>query len=246
MTPQATRILTECDTMLADITRRYHIARRRLTEVEPGYPAHTPGAGEPGRAKGYVAGSITERLATQHHPELDTAQRLDHGPTEIAKSIIPFADALNLPMHGGWIATRQHVQRLTWCRWIIRQIINHPDYDPPTKPLTATHRTIADLHRIVITWGTKPTTPTHPAADPTMLPEDFTGDLCRSCLRVGSRSVRYRGELCRWCYDFAGSEGFIPPPQIIEARASGKPITEPMVAPHRKAYRDKQKKQRKA
>lgn len=63
MSTTTIRRLTDCDTMLATILTHYSTAIRRLEEALPGYPARTPGSGEPGGGKGFTVGSRTERQA---------------------------------------------------------------------------------------------------------------------------------------------------------------------------------------
>lgn len=250
MNTHTIRVLTECDTMLTETAQRYALARRRLAEVEPGFSAHTPGAGEPGGGSGFSVGSSTERLVitgktdaarreVQHHPELDTAQRVEEGPDVIAANAAWFAAVLDLPMPDTVNSPRRAIQLLTWTRWIVRQFIA-AEIEPQTKMLDTLHRSIVNLHRTVTTWGRKPTEP-ETVTDPTLLADDPTDERCRSCLRVGMISKRIRGFLCDWCYRFHRYEGFLPPPEILEIRASGT-VYEHHVKPFRKAFRDRQKK----
>lgn len=242
MTPRLRRILTECDTMLADITRRYHIARRRLTEAEPGYPAHTPGAGEPGRGKGYVAGSITERLGAVRHPELEAQHRLDRTPHAISSIAgLLIANQLRLPWPEETRSPRWNVQQLTWSRWLIRQAISHA-LDVHNGLLGQLHGAITELHRTVMAWSTTNKPATHPSQRD-QLADDLTGELCRSCLRIGERSPRHRGDLCGWCYTFERAEGFLPPSQLLEKHQRGK-VYDRDVEPFRRAHRDRNKRRK--
>lgn len=57
-------------------------------------------------------------------------------------------------------------------------------------------------------------------------------DWCRSCHRDNQHcepvSDRYHG-LCRWCGDYKGAEGGLPPLPILRARHRGERITQAMV-----------------
>lgn len=52
---------------------------------------------------------------------------------------------------------------------------------------------------------------------------------CRACERIGEWSTIYRGELCRWCYDFWQRWHRQPPIDLLKARLKeGKRITSQM------------------
>ncbi len=243
--PHTHRILTECETLLARIGTRYGTTVRRLTtEVTPGFPAHTPASGEPGGGSSGPGNSRTERLAGLPHPELDDL----HDALWLPYTIATYAErtARGLPVVLADIppgSPRATLRKLVWSRWLIRQLIEQPEHQVSLRHLKRLHPAICDLDRIVTRWGYTPHRPS-PVVDARLLADDPTGELCRSCLRVGRRETRHRGDLCRWCYDFERSEGFPVPPPIIEARGNYDPITENMVVPHRQAHRDRTKKRR--
>ena len=242
MTPQTVRVLVECDTLLAEISRNYTAAVRQLEQAAPGFPAHTPAAGEPGTGKHNTArSSIVERLALHPHPELDAAQRLHHEPHTIMAATIAVTETLRLPHPNLDLSQHRALQALLWSRWAIRHTLQ-TTYNPPTRPLSELHGTIIDLHSTVITWAYTPTAPTRPS-NPHLLADDPTDQWCRSCLRIGVRSPRYRGDLDRWCYTFNAQEGFLPPPELLEKHERGT-VYDRDVEPWRKAHRDRNKRKR--
>lgn len=52
---------------------------------------------------------------------------------------------------------------------------------------------------------------------------------CSNCARVGDWTPIYRGERCRWCYDFWTAEGVDAPSVLLQARSEGRKITEFMI-----------------
>ena len=54
-------------------------------------------------------------------------------------------------------------------------------------------------------------------------------DWCTSCLRIHQCAPRYRGDLCRWCYDFHTAQGKQPSIELLDAHHRGTRITERMV-----------------
>lgn len=58
---------------------------------------------------------------------------------------------------------------------------------------------------------------------------------CTSCARLHRAESRYRGELCRWCYDFTATEKIEPPLDILDAHHRGMRITTAMVAAAKRA-----------
>lgn len=239
MTPQSVRVLAECDTMLADITRRYATARQRLADAEPGYPTQTPGAGQPGSGKGYTAGSITEREADRPHLELEANNRLNQHPRTIYELTSVPATRLGYPLPAIPNSPRGQIRRLVFARWFIRRILT-TDIDVNTAWLQRTHRLIIDLHRTVMTWSAN-TTGTKTPIPRDVLADDLTGELCRSCLRIGTREPRHRGDLCRWCYEFHRGEGFLPPTPLLEIKGRRK-VYDRDVEPFRHRERAKHKK----
>ena len=241
--------------MLTDTCRHYATARRRLAEAEPGYPAHTPGAGEPGRGKGYTAGSITERLVipgdrakvarreTVRHPELEAQHRLDrcpHAISTIAGLII--ANPLHLPWPTETRSPRWNIQQLAWTRWLIRQALT-TGLDVHQGLLGQLHNNIAELHRTVMTWSTNPKPATHPSMRD-QLADDLTGMWCTSCLRIGVKNPRRREERCGWCDDFKRKFGFMPPPELLEMHSRGT-VNMRDIEPFIKAHRERTKQKRK-
>lgn len=62
-------------------------------------------------------------------------------------------------------------------------------------------------------------------------------DWCRNCLRNGIAVVRYRGDLCRQCYDFNLVERFLPPLEIVVKWANGERVYERDIAELRRKRR---------
>lgn len=237
MNPRDTRILTECATLLNRITERYTTAVRRLTnEALPGFPARTPASGEPGGGRGFTAGSITERLALAYHPELADLELMLALPRFIAASACQLSDAPALPLtatSSAWLL----ITRLSIVAALTRDTV-------PSKPLATLHRHIDQLDRLTTIYGYTPTKP-KPASNPHLLADDPTDTWCRSCLRIGNREPRYRGDLCQWCYRFERTEGFPVPAPIAEKRAHGT-VYDRDVEPFRRAWREQQKRRKKA
>lgn len=244
MNPQTAARLVECRTMLDTILARYSLAVRQLNQALPGFPSTTPGAGNVGGGTA-PTGSIVERLADTDTPDraltdltiiLGLPEQVRWHATRSARGIpLSTQIAAKIPSHPRYTLKHLHVARF---------LIDHMiavDHEPPFVKLQLLHETIDSLHRLTTTWGREPTVPARDRKQAAELPDDLTGLWCRSCLRVGSRSPRYRGDLDRWCYEFQSAEGFLPPASILEARRDGRKITDQMVAPHRKAHRDKKK-----
>lgn len=56
------------------------------------------------------------------------------------------------------------------------------------------------------------------------------GEWCVSHLRLPACEPCYRGDLCRWCYDYRATEGGLPPVALLEARRdNGGKITTDML-----------------
>lgn len=69
---------------------------------------------------------------------------------------------------------------------------------------------------------------------------------CRHHLdTIGSCEPRYRGDLCRRCYDFNRSTGVMPTKQILNAWHRGDRVTNHMVA-HAKSAQKKRRRKKKA
>lgn len=59
-------------------------------------------------------------------------------------------------------------------------------------------------------------------------------DWCRHHLNtIGTCEPRYRGDLCRKCYDLQRSQRYLPPKAILEAWHRGDRVTAKMLAQHR-------------
>lgn len=104
-----------------------------------------------------------------------------------------------------------------------------------------------DFHDAVLTYwrssqrlidligGTRPdrTPPVDQATD---------DDWCRLHLNlIGKCEPVYRRDLCRWCYDFEGAEGFQPTRHILFTRHRGERITTELVAQQRPKKRRKRR-----
>jgi hypothetical protein len=239
LTAHSQRILVECDTMLAHILTRYAPALRRLRDAQAGYSARTPGSCEPGAGKGFTAGSITERLATP--TPTDRANRADYLnaltlPFTIATAASAASIGAHITIRNVPTDPRPGVQKLRWVAWLIPQLVEQ-HFEPPNAKLDTLHRRIDWLHRIVTNWGGELVTPKR---QPDLIPNDPTEMWCTSCLRIGDKNPRHRGDRCRFCYDWDRTEHFLVPTEILEIRQRRR-LTERDVERCRKDWRDKQK-----
>lgn len=254
MRPITLTRLNQADVDLVEMGKHYGEAIRRLTvDVSPGFPTSTPGSGSVGGGSGGHGSSMTERLADRRHPELHDLYGLRSVPPVLVNvldaelsglAILGLVERLPRPAH-------RPAADIAWSRLAVHRLIyaasSIRDEDLGRHTVANVCGLARDGRLLAERWGYTPAVPAKakPQLDDDDLAHDPTGEQCRSCLRAGRRDVRYRGDLCQWCYRFWRSEGFYPPPSIVAARASGKAITEQMVAPHRKAHRDRNTKKRK-
>lgn len=201
-------------------------------------------------------GTIVERLALSPSEQsvLDELEQLGAGPqriavytTQLLRSIGIPSSTPKIPPPAGppmepLLATAHCVSGLRWCRDFILAVVDRPHHVERclVGRVQNVHRPVVDLHRLTVRWGYDPKKG-ESADDPTLLATDLTEMWCRSCLRAGSRYPRYVGDLCQWCWRFHQEQGFLPPPEIIDARARGQRITEQMVEPHRRRHRERRK-----
>lgn len=241
------RLLIEAEQMLADIlapsdchrcVTRYHHAAHRLEDVLPGWPSTVPGAGTPGAGKGTTATTVAERVDLSREHGYHALNLLTESPQTCHTAACWLWEAIG---YGDCPLTfRNRTEALSDTRTIIRYVLAVPG---ATERLTIPdvrylYRLVSEFHAVVQRWGVDPPKPRPWRTD--TLADDPTEMWCTSCLRIGTKSPRHRGDRCRWCYEFELSEQFLPPADILRARASGKRITEQMVAPHRQRHRDRQ------
>jgi hypothetical protein len=236
MTVHHRRILTECDTMLAHITTRYGTTLRRLYQAQPGFPPRTPASGEPGGGKGFTTGSITERLAGRPAPERTDLLDALTLPNLISTTVMHCATDATLTIRNVPAGPRETLRRLVFARWILLQLVEQ-NHEPARKPLEQLHRHTAHLHGIVTRWGGELVTP---KKQPDLIPTDLTEMWCTSCLRIGDKNPRHRGDRCRFCYDWERQEGFLAPTEILETRKRRR-LTERDVERCRKDWRERTK-----
>lgn len=65
-------------------------------------------------------------------------------------------------------------------------------------------------------------------------PEHNRRKWCTSCERLRRSEPVFRGELCKWCYDFNAAEKELPPPEILDAKHRGVRITTAVLADWRR------------
>jgi hypothetical protein len=254
MKPHTCTVLNRIDAELSEIIEGYDRALHRLeVEVTPGFPTSTPGNGSPPGGSGGRGTSVAERLmvAGQALFEVEDLGALMALPARLVADVHQLLTATG---HVGRRLPPEHLgelsvgKRLAWCRWAVRQVIagrDELDLDGAGEAaVEQLRRTAGDGRAVVRSWGYVTRRPHTAKPGRAELAHDATESLCRSCLRAGSRSTRYRGELCQWCWRFHQTEGFLPPVEIVTARAAGQRITEAMVAPHRAVHRKRQKQRR--
>jgi len=61
---------------------------------------------------------------------------------------------------------------------------------------------------------------------------------------IGVCEARYRGDQCRFCYDFSRLHGMMPPAEILQTRHEGRRVTTAMVADVKAKQRQKRKRAR--
>ena len=88
------------------------------------------------------------------------------------------------------------------------------------------HHLEKELYELITTWAYPTGSPKeHHAKLATVGRDEF----CSSCLRIKQCVVRYRGDLCRWCYDFQAAEQRLPAVELLQAHHDGRKITTTMV-----------------
>ena len=251
--------LIEIHTMLHESTQKVGRAVRNMNELSvSGLPASTPGNGSPGGGKGASSRTMpvtVSRGVVDRVPVTSVEAMALGGSTDEATLALD-----QLARAARWCATdaASAVERTLGQRPVepsgavtpmqlvvqaYRCAVVLVDLDQVQVPGAAVDRWYKPTRRVwelCNRWGFSPSRPTSSVDTRELLAVDLTEMWCRSCLRVGERAPRHRGELCRWCESFKAAEGFLPPVELVEAHADGRRISEAMIAPHRQAHRDRQ------
>lgn len=119
-----------------------------------------------------------------------------------------------------------------------------PDRDGTARAHDELRRTIGELerhtnrlHDLIGAWRPDRERATQAAS---------SDDWCRHHLElIGTCEPRYRGDRCRWCYDFHATNAVLPPVEILTARARGDRITQGMITAWAKAAKADRKQRRK-
>ncbi len=116
---------------------------------------------------------------------------------------------------------------------IVEQLAGRPDparnaLDRLTKLTSSIGPDAKEILSICRTWG----------MDPARLEFDLETETeyCSNHLRIDLFEVRYRGPLCRWCYDIRSEYGYTPGVELMELRhRTGKRLTETIYRAHHPA-----------
>ncbi len=251
--------LIEIHTMLHESTQRVGRAVLNMRELGvSGLPGSTPGNGSPGGGKGASTRTIPVRVSegvVDRVPVTSVEALALDGVSDEAT----VASGLLL-RHARWcaLAASDEIERSTGQRPVspgedagpLRLVVHAyrcslvlVDAEPmATAPSqwSAWYSSTRRVWDLCNRWGFSPSRPSTSSDVRELLAVDLTEMWCRSCLRVGERAPRDRGELCRWCRSFHGAEGFLPPVELVEAHADGRRITEQMIIPFRQAHRARQ------
>jgi len=235
------------EALLHDTMQHAGQAQRNLEALTPGHPTTSPGNGGPGG--GGSGDSIVHRLVESR------AFDRDH----IIRKLADLQRAGGLAtVLGGQLVLALTRQQPVWPRasfnivpyvaYAYRCVIvakDHLEHDPdwagrytPRRQMT---EACVDLWTITTAWSSPATQRMESPATAELLAVDLTEMYCRSCLRIGWHQARHRGELCRWCYNFHITEGFMPPRRLIIMHNEQRRITEKDIAPLRQAHQRKVK-----
>ena len=109
-------------------------------------------------------------------------------------------------------------------------------HDDLQRTLAALARSADDLVHLLGLWRSDRHTDGTPTTD---------DDWCRHHLAtLTTCEPVYKGGLCRWCYDFGRAQGWLPPAELLDARAQGRKITATMVADAAKAAKAQARKRK--
>lgn len=103
------------------------------------------------------------------------------------------------------------------------------------RALEQLHRAAGDLLDLTDLWR-----PDRATVGPESTPDDW----CTHHLTIGVCEPRYRGSLCRRCYDFSRAERILPTDAILHAWHRGDRVTVAMVAEAKKAAKAARKRAR--
>jgi len=259
------------------VTRFEKAEWRLTHELSPGFSSRTPGNGGPGGGKGATvtvlgrrrrlvelgdgnrvlqygddsteagtAYTAPERAALgDQTEEVTVLEELRGSPLRVLGHTLQWARSIGLDVE---LPIRTPVERLTWCHTVVSGVLATPAYVERCTlgRCLDVERPVKDLAFLVRRWG-------YDAGEPKgvkreqELATDLTERWCRSCLRIGERVARHRGELCKWCYEFNASEQFLPPVELVAVHHTfingrRREVTEAQREPYRRAHREKQKK----
>jgi hypothetical protein len=247
--------LIEIHTMLHESTQLVGRAVSNMNELGvSGLPSSTPGNGSPGGGKGassrtmpvVVAGGWVDRVPVTSVEALaiggardeatlasDQLARAARFCATDAADVVERVLGQRPVMPAESASPMQLVVQAYRCAVVLVQLEGE---EVSSSTVGRWYKPTRRVWELCSRWGFSPTMERSSADARELLAVDLTEMWCRSCLRVGERAPRDRGDLCRWCRTFHGVEGFLPPVDLVEAHADGRRITEAMIAPHRQAH----------
>jgi len=256
------RELVEIEALLDESSKRVGRAVKNMKELAvSGLPTSTPGNGSPGGGKGgggrtiTVAGEKVPVTATEGmvlEPELDHAQRALVELGEVVREAAIAASTVIEDFTGSRPVSpdmASGLMRLAVYSFGCAAVLVHLDVPQDWRPAggwSQWRKPVERIWQLTSSWGFVPAEP-KAGTQRELLATDLTGQWCRSCLRVGVRDPRDRtSEFCRWCRKFEQLEGFVPPIELVQARADSLRISEQMVEPYRQAHRERLKRSERA
>lgn len=247
--------LVEIEALLDQSVQRVGRAVRNMRELAvSGLPTSTPGNGSPGGGGGRtitvdgekIPVTATEGMVLEAEPD-EAQRRLSELVDNISQSAVAATSVVEQFTGQQPIMPAVFVQPMPLLVHSYRCArllvgLDVPERWRPAGGWAVWADPVDRVWQLTQSWGWVPSEPT-PSVQRELLATDLTGQWCRSCLRAGAREPRDRNnEMCTWCRKFEQLEGFVPPIELVQARADNKTITEQMVIPYRQAHRARQKK----
>lgn len=249
-------MLVEIEALLDQSVQRVGRSVKNMRELAvDGLPASTPGNGSPGGGKGggrtltidmeLVPVSTVEASALAGERDLASMALTELVHNISASAVVAAAVVEQFTGQRPIMPTSfvQPMPLLVHAYRCARLLVglDVPERWSPAGGWSRWDRPVKRVWQLTQAWGWIPSEPS-PSMQRDLLATDLTGQWCRSCLRAGAREPRDRAaELCTWCRKFEQLEGFVPPLEIVQARADNQRITEAMVVPYRQQHRERLK-----